>query len=450
MADLPTVPRQKSHLIKNLVPGLVEYGKIKIGMKGEVRKSRSGTDWQPPKKLDHFLITTMERGPDGNFIRDEMIHKTLGDKPRVIPIRLLYNALDLNFQSRYACYAGRKLFCSGDGETAIRVVKGDREGEVVRKIVECPCERQDPSYTGPNKCKPCGTLSVLIDGSAGVGGVHKLRTTSYNTVVGITSSLSLINTLTGGHLAGIPLDLVLRSKSSADPITGEQRDFWIVNTEFRGSVEELQNAAYRVLETNAKYGLRVSQVEEQARLMLASPDQELIDDAADIVDEFYPEQAQGQNTPAVDRVPTLPARTVPPPPPNRPSVVVPVPTAPAHEFVASTGEVTSHPTGKFLSLLGAAIERASNDKLALSGLWESNEFSFGEVTLEAPEQARIVRTRYEELLRSFPDPAKKAPATPKPPKDKQNPIPPPPDIPLPVVSGDFDPAIDPFSEDSQF
>jgi hypothetical protein len=248
------------------------------------------------------------------------------------------------------------------------------------------------------------------------------------------SSLSLIHTLTGGFLAGIPLDLVLSPKSSPDPVTGQQRHFWIVSIEFRGSVEELQNTAYRVLETHAKYGLRVARVEEQARLMLASPDQELIDDATDIVEEFYPEQAQ-----TVDRVPPLPT-TVPPTtvPPNCPPVAAHTTTTPSHEYVASTGKVTSHPPGKFLSLLGAAIERCSNDMPALVGLWESNEFSLGEVAIVAPEQARMVRERFEELLQSFPQP-------PKPP-------PPLPAVPLPAVSvsAGFDPHVDPFSEDSQF
>jgi len=58
-------------MIKNLTPGLPEVGKIKIGYKGEEMTSKGGKRFQPPKKLDHFLITGLERGADGNFLRNE-------------------------------------------------------------------------------------------------------------------------------------------------------------------------------------------------------------------------------------------------------------------------------------------------------------------------------------------------------------------------------------------
>ena len=62
---IPASPAGRSLSIKNLCPGLVERGKIKIGMKGETRRSQSGGTYQLPVKLNHFLITTMERGQDG-------------------------------------------------------------------------------------------------------------------------------------------------------------------------------------------------------------------------------------------------------------------------------------------------------------------------------------------------------------------------------------------------
>ena len=65
-------------MIKGIMPGLPEIGKIKIGMKGAVRTSKGGKDFQLPQRLDHFIVTTLERGEDGNFIRDEAIHQNLG------------------------------------------------------------------------------------------------------------------------------------------------------------------------------------------------------------------------------------------------------------------------------------------------------------------------------------------------------------------------------------
>ncbi len=64
--------------VAGIVPGLVERGKIKVGEKGAMTTSQRGTKYQPPKKLDHFRVTTLEKGPDDNFLTDEAIHKMLG------------------------------------------------------------------------------------------------------------------------------------------------------------------------------------------------------------------------------------------------------------------------------------------------------------------------------------------------------------------------------------
>src|SRR3954464_7329989 len=114
-----TGPRRQM-AIKNLFPQLPERGKIKIGKKGPVRQSGGGRDFQPPVKLDHFIVTSLTRGEDGNFLPDKAIMDKLGPKPTEIPIRLIYDDPTLNFPTRYACYIGRALWCSGDGEVAVR------------------------------------------------------------------------------------------------------------------------------------------------------------------------------------------------------------------------------------------------------------------------------------------------------------------------------------------
>ena len=77
--------------IKGMIPALPERGKIKIGRKGRMVTSKQGNEFQPPQKLNHFIVTTLERAEDGNFIRDEEIHKIIGDEPKKIPVRLLYS-----------------------------------------------------------------------------------------------------------------------------------------------------------------------------------------------------------------------------------------------------------------------------------------------------------------------------------------------------------------------
>ena len=108
-------------IIQNMLrPTLPEFGKIKIGGKGETRKTSNGKEFQIPVKFDYFVITTLQRDETGNFIKDEVLHKALSEKYGTehftrIPIRLLYNDPSMNFPSRLVCYKGKSAVCSGDG-----------------------------------------------------------------------------------------------------------------------------------------------------------------------------------------------------------------------------------------------------------------------------------------------------------------------------------------------
>lgn len=290
-------PRQRNTMmIKNLCPGLVELGKIKIGNKGAVRKSQGGNDWQAPQKLDHFLITTNERGADNNFILDESLHKIFGDAPKSIRVMLIYDDISLNFATRYICYYGKTVFCSGDGECAQRLQKDGSHKEIA-----CPCERQDPKYAGEDgkgkgKCKINGILSVVIDGAQTVGGVWKFRTTSYNSVVGILSSLAMIQRITGGRLAGIPMVMTVSPKTVANPLDGKQQTIYVVGLQYAGTMVGLRDTGYRIAMDEAKHGISMNRIEEDAMLMLAHKPvggAGLGDDLdQDVIDEFYPEESK--------------------------------------------------------------------------------------------------------------------------------------------------------------
>jgi hypothetical protein len=294
MTEALSAPRERSApttifrnprtlMVRNLRPGLTECGKIKIGAKGEMRQSKGGKDFQPPQKLDHFIITNLTRGADGNFLRDEEIHGRLGDKPTDIPIRLLFNDPWLNFQTVYAAFKGSRRFCTGDGEEAERL---QADGTIKR--IRCPCHLLDPGYEGDDKCKINGTLSVVIDGAAVVGGVWKLRTTSINTCQGIASSLTLLSGMTGGQIAGIPLSLTIRPKAAVTP-RGQSTTVYVVGLEYRGTIEELRKLALERATADAAFGERMNRVEEQARLMLAAPP--VGSDDMEHVEEFYPKAA---------------------------------------------------------------------------------------------------------------------------------------------------------------
>ena len=281
--------------IKNLVPRLPERGKIKIGVKGQMRKSSGGKDFQPPQKLDHFIVTTLDRGQDGNFVLDREFHRQHGDAPTEIPVRLLFDDPSLNFPTRYAAYVGRTLWCSGDGEAAWRI------SEDARKIdggnphqVQCPCHRQDPTYGGVDRCKMNGSLSVLIEGAGGLGGVWKWRTTSYNSILGVMSSMAFIRSLTGGPLAGIPFRLVLQKKKAMKPGTQDSVDIFVVNLEYAGTASELMATGHEIALERARTHLSIAHIEEEARRLLALPAPQNAalpdDEVDDVIEEFYPEQ----------------------------------------------------------------------------------------------------------------------------------------------------------------
>ena len=290
-------------MLKNLTPRMAERGKIKIGAKGQARQSSGGKEFQPPQKLDHFVITTLERGPDGNFVKDASVHKLLRDEqPRRIPVRLLFNDIEMNFMSRYACFVGRTMWCAGDGEMASRASKSGG-----REQVQCPCPRIDQGYRGEDKCKVNGALSVIIDGVPGVGNVWTFRTTSWNSVQNLTSAMAQIKALSGGVLAGLPLDLVLSPKEVATP-DGKLMKAWIVSLQYAGTIEDLRNVGYRLLEAETSHGFRMRQVEDDVRRRLALPAPSDVplpgDDVDDVVDEFYPDAG------------TSPVAALPPPRPS--------------------------------------------------------------------------------------------------------------------------------------
>ena len=267
-----TLTVRPSPNIQNLVPGLPERGKIKIGMKGPERTSAQGNKFQPPMKLDHFIVTTMVRGPDGNLLRDPEAHRVYGEKPTRLNVRLLFDDLELNFQSRRAAYKGKTLWCSGDGVNAWRLKDGSNE----RECRVCPCPLADPAYDGRDprqgpKCKINGKLAVILDGVGGVGGVYRFRTTSYNSTVGLLSTLAFLKRITGGALAGIPLDLTITPKAVTDPINGAAQTVYVVSLEYQGTMPELQKEGLTIAKSNIEHRIEIVQLENQVRKLLAPP-----------------------------------------------------------------------------------------------------------------------------------------------------------------------------------
>ena len=264
--------REINNNVVNLSPTLFEAGRVKIGMKGEKRQSQGGGTWQAPVKLDHFVITKNNRDATGNFVRDEelmaRLTKDADGKIRKIPIVLLYDDINLNFISSYTCYMGTSLMCRGDGHNANEAViqQGKLVGWAGR---DCTCPRSEFGYEGKDKCKLTGRLQFVVRGNERLGGVHTIRTTSVHSVRAIQSALLLFKSMTGGTLAGIPLELSVNPRQVNDP-TGKAQTVYVLGLEFVGDMNRLRNETHERLLDNAKFGISIKDVEREAIRMLSS------------------------------------------------------------------------------------------------------------------------------------------------------------------------------------
>jgi hypothetical protein len=259
---------------KGLNPRFAEIGKIKIGGKGEHRKSKDGTDYQLPVRFEHFVVTTTEKGSDGNFIIDQKIMKELREQPKEIPIRLPFDSVDMNFFTSFQFYQGKKCICRGDGETAIRVDKSGNESRV-------KCDPYTCQYLEKEQCKVSGILSCHLPLTMQVGAVHRFRTHSWNTVSNILASLEYIKENTNGILQGLPLKLVFLKKA-----TQEHGNVNVVTVVLDGiEMMKMRELAYVEYENRTKLGIDMKLLENKAREAGFLNE---TDDPEDVQDEFYP------------------------------------------------------------------------------------------------------------------------------------------------------------------
>jgi len=264
--------------IKGMSTQLCECGKIKIGKKGASKTSQQGNSFRQPQKLDHFLVTTTAKTAEDDFEEDAEIMSILGDNCKAIPVVLLYDEPALNFMTSLAYYDSAKCQCRGNGEVAIKA-----DGTQVE------CNPETCKFAKDKKCKPNGILSVVLQDAPRVGGVWKFRTTGWNSIRNLMSSIEFIHGLTGGRLAGLPLMLTLQPKSTIIPGTKTKTTIYMVNLEFRGTMGELIERATTRLNSPEQ----IAQIEAKATEMLTVP--ESSEECQDVQDEFYPDTMQGGN-----------------------------------------------------------------------------------------------------------------------------------------------------------
>lgn len=272
---------------KGLSPRFSEIGKIKIGGKGETRPTKDKkSTYQLPVKYNHFVVTTTEKGPDGNYLPHQEIMSKLGKEPKEISIRLPFDDTDMNFFTSFQFYKGKKCVCKGDGEHATRAGADGVSKQIICNPDDCKfLQNTIDEVDTPDKCKPSGILSTHLTDCMEIGGIYRFRTHSWNSIAGIMYGLDYIFKGTNGILRGMPLKLKLIKKATAEHGNVNIVTVVLDNIEF----EKMRELAKVEHEQRFQIGMDMKQIESDALNAGFTID---TDDPADVQAEFY--------TPTVD------------------------------------------------------------------------------------------------------------------------------------------------------
>lgn len=269
---------------------LQRIGNIKMGMKGPEKKKQSGDGtYRIPMKLDHFIVTTMERDENDDWVPDSAAMKILGKKPTELPVFVPYDNPWAIFPHEFAWWTASRRQCHGNGEIAMRF----RDDSNEEFEMPCVCEK----FTEEKVCKKRGILNVMLEISGKIGGVHQLRTSSSNTIRNIKASLALLRTLTGGPLAGIPLTLTIQELKVHPPGAKGAVTIYVAGLEFRAdtslkisTVAQLQGYAQTQVQARISVGTDIKALEVATESGLNADESA---DGQDWEEEFLDPTAQG-------------------------------------------------------------------------------------------------------------------------------------------------------------
>ncbi|MFD1244556.1 recombination directionality factor [Paralysiella testudinis] len=272
-----------------LTPPII--GRIAIGKTVE----RNGKHL--PEKDDEFTLTTQVQNKSGwiNHPLDAALRQQSGKsdtKLRCIPIRLLFDAPDLNLRACYSLFdrqSGRPL-CVGNGENCKRMMNGQAE--------QHPCPGPDYCPLGANQqCKPYARMNVRI-GDEDELGSFVFRTTGFNSIRTLSARLHYFHAAANGMLSTLPLALRLRSKSTTQSYRAPiyyvdlvVRDGFTLNE----AIQQAQNEYHQ----RQQAGFNQPALDEAARMgFAAGVFEESEEDGQAVVAEFLPPPLGAQNTSA--------------------------------------------------------------------------------------------------------------------------------------------------------
>ena len=166
-----------------------------------------------PVKDDHFSLTTLVQNKTTREwgVHDlQKVHGKGSAKLRAIPVTIAYNDVNLNLNNSFSAFDPKKgrVLCTGNGDRARRVTD---EG-----VKEIDCPRPEACKYGQDaRCKNMSRAYFKVDGQEDELGVFILRTTSFNSLNYLGTRLGQLSALTGGCMAGVPMMLIMESKTTA-------------------------------------------------------------------------------------------------------------------------------------------------------------------------------------------------------------------------------------------
>lgn len=271
-------------MIKGLAITPPILGRISIGRMVEKNGKRL------PEKDDQFTITSQIQSKEGwvkHPLDDQLRANIPNQKLRSIPVRMIFNDPDLSLRAEYTLFdrqTGRPV-CVGNGETCQRLTN--------QGVEQHPCPSPDlcPLAQGGN-CKPYGRLHVNLDESDEFG-TFIFRTTGFNSIRTLAARLNYYHAASNGLLSCLPLQLILRGKSTTQSY--RQPVYYVDLTLREGiSLNEAIVQAKQIDEQSKQAGFYQEALDFTARKGFGNGRMDVdMEKGLDVVEEFY-QPVEGQ------------------------------------------------------------------------------------------------------------------------------------------------------------
>jgi hypothetical protein len=249
--------------------------KVAIGLPPDPSQGRKA-----PIKLDCFIFLKKSATEQNKWEVDPKLTKAYGQKCKEFEIVLLDDEIENVFPTKLAWFTQSECKCFGDGESATRRTPEHPDGQPW-----APCGKACPDLERGD-CKPAADLRFMLAAFPQLGAVARIHTSSYRSIMQISSSLQQIQLITGGRLAGIRAKLVVRPEKTSYMGKDQKRH----STTVYALNLEIQAAGIQELVTHMTDHARLF---EHTRKLLGTGRIEVIEEdsarVGEITPEFYPE-----------------------------------------------------------------------------------------------------------------------------------------------------------------